>query len=186
MSKSANLPLPGESEPLSFGVKGLDDILRGGLTADRLYLIEGMPGSGKTTIGLQFLLEGTRRGEPTLYITLSETETELQAVAKSHGWSLENIHVHEVIASEDFLDPAEQHTLFHPSEVELGDTTQNISSIVEAVKPKRVVIDSLSELRLLSSNPLRYRRQILAYKQFFARCSWYFRSGLDAPLPELW
>ncbi|WP_413436894.1 ATPase domain-containing protein [Sulfuriferula sp. GW1] len=169
MSKSANLPLPGESEQLSLGVDGLDDILRGGLTADRLYLIEGMPGSGKTTIGLQFLLEGARRGEPTLYITLSETEAELQAVAKSHGWSLENIHVHEVIASEDFLDPAEQHTLFHPSEVELGDTTQNISSIVEAVKPKRVVIDSLSELRLLSSNPLRYRRQILAYKQFFAR-----------------
>lgn len=169
MSKSTNVFLSDDSEPLSLGVDGLDDILRGGLTADRLYLIEGMPGSGKTTIGLQFLLEGARRGESTLYITLSETEIELQAVANSHGWSMENVHVHEVIASEDFLDPAEQHTLFHPSEVELRDTTQNISSIVEAVKPKRVVIDSLSELRLLSSNPFRYRRQILAYKQFFAR-----------------
>jgi len=151
------------------GVAGLDEILRGGLTSDRLYLIEGMPGSGKTTMALQFLLEGVRQGESVLYITLSETKAELQAVACSHGWNLDGIHIHEVIASEDLLDPAQQHTIFHPSEVELGDTTQNISLIVDTVKPKRVVIDSLSELRLLSSNPHRYRRQILAYKQFFAR-----------------
>lgn len=154
---------------LSIGVNGLDEILRGGLTADRLYLIEGMPGSGKTTMALQFLLEGVRRGESVLYITLSETEAELQAVATSHGWNLDGIHIHEVIASEDLLDPAQQHTMFHPSEVELGDTTRDISSIVETIKPQRIVIDSLSELRLLSSNPHRYRRQILAYKQFFAR-----------------
>ncbi len=154
---------------LSTGVKGLDEILRGGLTRDRLYLIEGMPGSGKTTLALQFLLDGARLGEVVLYITLSETEAELKAVAESHGWNLDGIHIHEVIATEDFLDPAQQHTIFHPSEVELGDTTRNISLIVDAIKPMRVVIDSLSELRLLSSNPHRYRRQILAYKQFFSR-----------------
>lgn len=154
---------------LSTGIQGLDEILCGGVTAERLYLIEGMPGSGKTTLALQFLLEGVRNNESVLYITLSETETELQAVAVSHGWKLEGMHIHEVITSEDLLDPAQQHTMFHPSEVELGDTTRNISSIVEALKPTRVVLDSLSELRLLSSNPLRYRRQILAYKQFFSR-----------------
>ncbi|MHB1332658.1 MAG: ATPase domain-containing protein [Sulfuriferula sp.] len=161
--------MPPHSNTLSMGVGGLDEILRGGLTGDRLYLIEGMPGSGKTTMALQFLLEGVRRGGPVLYITLSETEAELQSVAASHDWNLDGIHIHEVIASEDLLDPAQQHTMFHPSEVELGDTTKDISSIVETIKPTRLVIDSLSELRLLSSNPLRYRRQILAYKQFFAR-----------------
>lgn len=166
-SPSANLP---SARPvLSIGVEGLDEVLCGGLAADRLFLIEGIPGSGKTTLALQFLMEGVRQGELVLYITLSETEAELQAVAASHGWSLEGIHIHEVIASEDLLDPAQHHTMFHPSEVELGDTTRNISSVVEKIQPKRIVIDSLSELRLLSSNPLRYRRQILAYKQFFAR-----------------
>lgn len=154
---------------LRSGVQGLDEVLGGGLTAERLYLIEGMPGSGKTTLALQFLLEGVRNNEPVLYITLSETRAELHSVAESHGWTLDGIQIHEVITSEDLLDPAQQHTLFHPSEVELGDTTRDISSIVEANKPSRVVIDSLSELRLLASNPLRYRRQILAYKQFFAR-----------------
>ena len=154
---------------LSTGIAGLDEILRGGLTPERLYLVEGTPGAGKTTLALQFLMEGVRNHEAVLYITLSETEQELQAVAVSHGWNLDGIHVHEVITSEDLLDPAQQHTMFHPSEVELGDTTKNISAIVESLKPKRVVIDSLSELRLLASNPLRYRRQILAYKQFFSR-----------------
>lgn len=162
-SPSAAVPLQ------SIGVDELDQILGGGLAASHLYLLEGMPGSGKTTLALQFLLEGIRQGEPTLYITLSETTAELHAVAASHGWNLDGIHIHEVIVSEDLLDPAQQHTMFHPSEVELGDTTKNIASIVDAVMPKRVVLDSLSELRLLSSNPLRYRRQILAYKQFFAR-----------------
>ncbi len=160
-------PAPLTLPPLSTGIEGLDNILCGGLVPERIYLVEGMPGSGKTTLSLQFLLEGVRNNEPVLYITLSETETELQAVAASHGWTLDGIHIHEVITSEDLLDPSQQHTLFYPSEVELGDTTKNISSIIESLKPKRVVIDSLSELRLLASNPLRYRRQMLAYKQFF-------------------
>jgi circadian clock protein KaiC len=154
---------------ISSGIPGLDAVLCGGLTAERLYLIEGMPGTGKTTLALKFLLEGVKNGESVLYITLSETHDELLAVAESHGWNLDGIHIHEVIPSEDLLDPAQQHTLFHPSEVELGDTTRDISSIVERVKPTRIVIDSLSELRLLASNALRYRRQVLAYKQFFSR-----------------
>ncbi|HEU4709413.1 MAG TPA: ATPase domain-containing protein [Methylophilaceae bacterium] len=154
---------------ISSGVPGLDDVLSGGLTPERLYLIEGMPGTGKTTLALKFLMEGVKNGESVLYITLSETHNELAAVADSHGWNLDGIHVHEVIPSEDLLDPAQQHTLFHPSEVELGDTTRDISSVVEKIKPSRIVIDSLSELRLLASNALRYRRQVLAYKQFFAR-----------------
>jgi circadian clock protein KaiC len=154
---------------ISSGVPGLDLILCGGLTPERLYLIEGLPGTGKTTLALKFLMEGVKKGESVLYITLSETQSELEAVAESHGWSLEGIHVHEVIPSEDLLDPAQQHTLFHPSEVELGDTTRDISSVVEKLKPSRIVIDSLSELRLLASTALRYRRQVLAYKQFFAK-----------------
>lgn len=154
---------------ISTGVPGLDDILCGGLTPERLYLVEGLPGTGKTTLALKFLLEGVKNGESVLYITLSETRAELEAVAASHGWSIEGIDIHEVIPSEDFLDPAQQHTLFHPSEVELGDTTRDIAAIVEKLKPVRIVIDSLSELRLLASNALRYRRQVLAYKQFFSK-----------------
>lgn len=154
---------------ISTGIPGLDAVLCGGLTAERLYLVEGMPGTGKTTLALKFLLEGRNNGDPVLYITLSETKSELEAVAESHGWSLEGIHIHEVIPSEDFLDPAQQHTLFHPSEVELGDTTRDIATIVDKLKPVRIVIDSLSELRLLASNALRYRRQVLAYKQFFTK-----------------
>jgi len=154
---------------ISTGITGLDQILCGGLTAERLYLVEGVPGTGKTTLALSFLMEGVKNGESVLYITLSETKNELEAVAESHGWSMEGIHIHEVIPTEDFLDPAQHHTLFHPSEVELGDTTRDISSMVEKHKPSRVVIDSLSELRLLASSALRYRRQVLAYKQFFAR-----------------
>ena len=150
------------------GIEGLDDILHGGLTADRLYLIEGMPGSGKTTLAFQFLLEGVRRGEPVLYLTLSETKAEVDGVAESHGWSLEGVTVSELMPSEAALEPGEQYTMFHPSEVELSETTRRILAEVERVKPTRVVFDSLSELRLLSGNPLRYRRQILALKQFFA------------------
>lgn len=158
-----------EVSGISSGIPGLDAALCGGLTPERLYLIEGMPGTGKTTLALKFLMEGVKNGESVLYITLSETYDELVAVAESHGWTLDGIHVHEVIPTEDLLDPAQQHTLFHPSEVELGDTTREISTMVERLKPSRIVIDSLSELRLLSSSPLRYRRQVLAYKQFFAR-----------------
>jgi circadian clock protein KaiC len=149
------------------GIPGLDDILHGGLTPHRLYLIEGMPGSGKTTLAFQFLLEGVRRGEPVLYVTLSETEEEIRSVAASHGWSLEGVSVRELVPAENSLEPSEQYTVFHPSEVELTETTRKILADVDRTRPSRIVFDSLSELRLLAGNPLRYRRQILALKQFF-------------------
>lgn len=153
---------------LSIGVLGLNDVLGGGLEPNRLYLVEGTPGAGKTTIAMQFLLEGVAAGESVLYVTLSETETELRGVAHSHGWDLSAIHVHEMLPTQDTLQPEEQYTMFHPSEVELSETTLRILSDVEALKPSRIVFDSLSELRLLSGTSLRYRRQILALKHFFA------------------
>lgn len=149
------------------GVAGLDEVLSGGLTPNHLYLVEGVPGSGKTTLALQFLLEGVRCGEPVLYVTLSETKEEVTAVAASHGWSLEGVSIRELVPSAESLRPDEQYTMFHPSEVELPETTKTILEDVESIEPFRVVFDSLSELRLLASNPLRYRRQILALKQFF-------------------
>ncbi|HEX4441849.1 MAG TPA: ATPase domain-containing protein [Thermoanaerobaculia bacterium] len=160
---------PREPELAPTGVEGLDEILGGGLTAGRLYLLEGYPGSGKTTIALQFLLEGLQRGERVLYVTLSETGEELRAAAESHGWSLEGITLRELIPSEESLQPEAQYTVFHPSEVELADTTRTILADAEAVAPRRVVFDSLSEMRLLASSALRYRRQVLALKQFFTR-----------------
>jgi circadian clock protein KaiC len=163
--------IPGARVPeelMSTGVAGLDDVLGGGLTPGRLYLIEGTPGAGKTTIALQFLIEGAARGESVLYVTLSETETELKGVAVSHGWSLDGIHMREMLPTQESLQPDEQYTMFHPSEVELSETTHKILVDVDKLKPTRVVFDSLSELRLLAGNSLRYRRQILALKQFFA------------------
>ena len=150
------------------GIAGLDDVLGGGLRPARLYLVEGVPGSGKTTLSLQFLRDGVRQGEPVLYITLSETNDELQEVASSHGWDLDGIHIRELIPSESALDPSEHYTMFHPADVELSETTKVILADVEQIRPTRVVIDSLSELRLLAGGSLRYRRQILALKQFFA------------------
>lgn len=150
------------------GVAGLDDVLGGGLTPNRLYLLEGTPGAGKTTIALQFLMEGARLGESVLYVTLSETETELQGVARSHGWDLASLHMREMLPTQETLQPEEQYTMFHPSEVELSETTLRILKDVEQLAPSRIVFDSLSELRLLSGNSLRYRRQILALKQFFS------------------
>jgi circadian clock protein KaiC len=155
------------ADRMSTGIAGLDAILCGGLTAQRVYLVEGSPGTGKTTLGLQFLLDGIASNQSGLYITLSETADELTAVAHSHGWSLDGIHVFE-LASEDALEPEAQQSVFHPSEVELGETTQSVMDMVDRIKPVRVVFDSLSEMRLLAQNPLRYRRQILALKQFFA------------------
>jgi circadian clock protein KaiC len=156
-----------EPPPALTGVPGLDDILGGGLTPNRLYLIEGVPGAGKTTLALRFLMDGAAAGEPVLYITLSETEDELRATAASHGWSLDGITIRQLAPSEN-LQPDAQYTMFHPSEVELGETTRVVLAEVERIKPTRVAIDSLSELRLLAGNALRYRRQILVLKQFFA------------------
>lgn len=164
---------PGPDQSFPTGVAGLDDILAGGLTPHRLYLVEGIPGSGKTTLAMQFLLEGVRRGEPVLYVALSETEDELRGVATSHGWLLDGISIRELVPTEATLQSDEQYTVFHPSEIELSETTKTILADVERIKPTRVVIDSLSELRLLSDHALRYRRQVLALKQFFAgrRCT---------------
>ena len=157
--------LPGAPARMSTGIPGLDDILGGGLTPQRVYLVEGTPGTGKTTLGLQFLLDGVARGERGLYITLSETADELRAVASSHGWSLDALAIHE-LAGDEALDA--QQSVFHPSEVELAETTRKVMDEVDSLKPVRVVFDSMSEMRLLAQNPLRYRRQILALKQFFA------------------
>jgi circadian clock protein KaiC len=156
------------STPLSSGIEGLDDILVGGFTPNRMYLCEGVPGSGKTTLAMQFLAAGAANGESVLYVTLSESEEELREIAVSHGWDLKGIQLRELIPSERSLEPDDQYTVFHPSEVELTETTMHILQDVEQLKPRRVVFDSLSELRLLAGNALRYRRQILALKQFFA------------------
>ena len=155
------------SPPISTGIHGLDQLLVGGLVTNRMYLIEGNPGTGKTTLALQYLLEGVARGEPCLYVTLSETAAELHAVAHSHGWTLDKIEVFQLAASERATID-EQYTLYHPSEVELGETIQAVLTTVDRVKPRRVVFDSLSEMKLLAREPLRYRRQILALKEFFA------------------
>lgn len=152
----------------STGISGLDDILGGGLPANRLYLLEGKPGTGKTTLALEYLLAGARAGEKVLYITLSETRDELQEVADSHGWPLDGLDVVELTAIGAQLEASAQNTLFHSSEVELTQTTKMLLDEVERVHPARVVFDSISELRLLSQSPLRYRRQILALKQYFA------------------
>ena len=152
------------------GIVGLDDILLGGLRRNRLFLVEGSPGSGKTTLALQFLLEGARAGEKGLYITLSETEEELREIVISHGWSLgDNIEIFELVPPENLLDEKQQQSLLYSSDLELGETTQRIFAAMERSKPRRVVIDSLSEIRLLAQNSLRYRRQILALKHYFAK-----------------
>lgn len=155
------------SPRVSTGVPELDTILGGGLTANRSYLLEGTPGSGKTTIALQFLLEGARAGEPGLYITLSETAAELREVGRSHGWTLDGIELFELV-SEDGLHPESEQSILDPSEVELGETIAGVMECVDRLRPVRVVFDSLSEMRLLAQNSLRYRRQILALKQYFS------------------
>jgi circadian clock protein KaiC len=158
---------PRAQQRVSTGIPGLDEILKGGLTPRRVYLVEGDPGAGKTTLALQFLLEGSRLREPGLYVSLSETREELEAIALSHDWDISSMGICELTTTEDTLRPDAQYTMFHPSEVELSDTTKAVLDEVERIKPTRVVFDSLSEMRLLAQNPLRYRRQILALKQFF-------------------
>jgi circadian clock protein KaiC len=149
------------------GIGGLDDILCGGLPSHRVYLLTGEPGTGKTTLAMQYLLEGVRSGETCVYITLSETAEELRLAGRSHGWNLDGVQIVEVIPPAEMLGPDDQYTIFHPAEVELGETTKRVFTEVQQRKPTRLVFDSLAELRLLAHDPLRYRRQILALKQFF-------------------
>jgi circadian clock protein KaiC len=151
------------------GTSGLDDVLGGGLPARRMYLFQGDPGVGKTTLALRFLVSGAERGERVLYVTLSETREELQAVARAHGWSLERVHVFEMSAAEAGPSESEENTLYTPAEVELGERVQKLLDEVDNVAPTRVVIDSCSELRLLAQNPLRFRRQLLALKEQLVR-----------------
>jgi circadian clock protein KaiC len=150
------------------GIAGLDDVLGGGLPSNRLYLVQGHPGVGKSTLALQFLLEGVRRGEKVLYITLSETREELESVAHSHGWDLSSLDLFEMTAREAQLKTEADTTFFHPSEVELNRTTKTILDEIDRRNPARVVFDSLSEMRMLADTPLRYRRQILQLKQFLS------------------
>jgi circadian clock protein KaiC len=157
------------SDKAAFGIEGLDDITAGGLTRGRLFLLEGSPGTGKTTIATQFLMAGAAAGERSLYITLSETEDELRMGAASHGFSLEGIEIFELVPPESLLDDDQQQSLLYSSDLELGETTKRIFEAFEKVKPQRVVLDSLSEIRLLAQSSLRYRRQILALKHYFAR-----------------
>jgi circadian clock protein KaiC len=151
------------------GVEGLDNILDGGLPLNCFYLIQGDPGSGKTTVALQFLMEGLRRGEKVFYITLSETKEELLKVARAHGWSLEKIPLLELSSIESLVQPETQTTVFHPSETDLANVTKLLLDETQKIKPTRVVFDSLSEFRLLAETSLRYRRQLLSLKQEFAR-----------------
>ena len=151
------------------GIQGLDDVLSGGLACDRSFLLEGNPGTGKTTIALQFLLAGAAAGERGLYVTMSETESELRASAESHGWKLEGIDIYELAPPESLLTEEQQQSLLYSSDLELGESTKRIFEAFDRVKPHRLVIDSLSEIRLLAQSSLRYRRQILAMKHFFAK-----------------
>lgn len=164
---TSNAPVT-EIPRISTGCAGLDVILNGGVDPNRLYLYEGRPGAGKTTLALQFLIEGAQRGESVLYITLSETAQELRLVAQRHGWSLQGIEIFELESPEAALDPEQEQTIFHPAELELTETTKLILDRVAKINPRRVVFDSLSEMRLLAQSPLRYRRQVLALKHFFA------------------
>ncbi|HYH06826.1 MAG TPA: ATPase domain-containing protein [Thermoanaerobaculia bacterium] len=156
-----------KSDVAASGIAGLDHILLGGFPRNHVYLLQGDPGVGKTTLGLQFLLEGVRNGERALYLTLSETSKELHAVAESHNWDMTGVEVYEYLIAEQTLEDDDT-TVFYPSEIELGQTIKAMLTEVDRVRPDRVVLDSLSEIRLLAQSTLRYRKQILALKQFFA------------------
>jgi circadian clock protein KaiC len=154
----------------STGVQGLDGVLGNGLARNRLHLLEGSPGTGKTTIALQFLLAGAAQGEQGIYVSLAETDEELRDGAASHGWQIpSNVSIFELVPPESVIDADQHQSLLYSSDLELGETTKRIFEEIERAKPKRVVIDSLSEIRLLAQNSLRYRRQILALKHYFAK-----------------
>jgi circadian clock protein KaiC len=169
-----------EGSPVSSGSAPLDYILRGGYASNRVHLIEGEPGSGKTTLGLQFLLEGVLRGEKCLYITLSESRNELLHVARTHGWDLSGIEIFELVPPELSLDTEREQSIVYASDLELGETVRMVMEEVERVAPARIVFDSLSEIRLLAQGPLRFRRQVLALKHYFAqhRCTVLFLDDL--------
>jgi len=156
-----------EGDRATTGIEGLDDILGGGLPARRLYLVQGYPGTGKTTLALQFLRQGRAEGESCLYITLAESAEELRATAASHGWAPDEVEIHEHLPATQ-LSPETQHTLFHSDEVDLSETVSALLQVIERTQPKRLVLDSLSELQLLAGSPLRYRREVLALKDYFA------------------
>jgi circadian clock protein KaiC len=176
-----------DTERAATGIAGLDDILGGGLPVHRLYLVHGSPGVGKTTLALQFLMDGARRGESTLYITLSETETEIRQVADSHGWSLDGIKLFELSSAEQTLHLDEENTLYATADVELKETVRVLLDEVARIKPSRVVFDSLSEVRLLAQTPMRYRRQLLALKQHFAgqQCTVFLLDDLSGGAGDL-
>jgi circadian clock protein KaiC len=172
---------------VSTGIVGLDGILDGGYAANRIHLIEGQPGTGKTTLALQFLLDGCNKGDRCLYITLSESKQELEQVAETHGWNLDGIDIFELIPAELSLDPKQQQSVIYASDLELGETTKMAFEEVRRVAPRRVVFDSLSEIRLLAQAPLRYRRQVIALKHFFAQqgCTVLFLDDLTDQLDDL-
>ena len=160
----------GQTAKAASGIEGLDDILSGGFSRGSLFLVEGSPGTGKTTLALNYLLEGARAGESCLYITLSETKAELLAGAASHGWTVDpSIEVFELQPPDSVLDPKQAQSLLYSSDLELGETVKMVFAAADRAKPSRIVIDSLSEIRLLAQNSLRYRRQLLAMKHYFAR-----------------
>jgi circadian clock protein KaiC len=159
---------PSQPERGSTGIAGLDDILEGGLPRDRVYLVKGSPGVGKTTLALEFLREGARRGERVLYVTLSETDDEIRQVARSHGWSLEGVHLYELSSAEQTLRLNDENTLYAAEDVDLRETVRVLLDEVRRVDAQRVVFDSLAEIRILTQTSVRYRRQLLSLKQYFA------------------
>ena len=184
---AATRSAPPEQPRARTGLDGLDEVLGGGLPRNHIYLLDGEPGTGKTTLAIQYLLEGAREGERGLYVTLSESEAELSEVARSHGWTLDNVTVFELTADAAEEGGDEDYTIFHPAEVELRQTLAAVFETVERVKPTRVVIDSLSEMRLLARDALRFRRQILSLKQFFAgrECTVLLLDDKSAPAGDM-